>query len=267
MGRNHFYDLYQQAALGDDPEMKAWHFTSYDNPVIPKREIKKAKARLSSYAFRQEYEASFEARGSQLFKDEWIKYGEKPDEGSYFISVDPAGFETLGQKGKKSKLDETAIAIVKVNQKGWFIEDIQRGRWDLNETAIKIFEAVRIYQPVKIGIEKGIAQQAILTPLSDLMRRCGRFFSVELTTHGNNKKVDRVIWALQGKFENGWVTLNKGEWNAQFLDQLFQFPDPLTNDDMIDALSYIDQLADETYLSPEEFEDDDWEVIDMVAGY
>ena len=181
--------------------------------------------------------------------------------------MDPAGFQDIGSRGKKTRLDETAIAIVKVNQQGWYVEDIQRGRWDLNETAIKIFEAVKTYQPVRIGMERGIAQQAILTPLSDLMRRSGRFFTVELLTHGNQKKTDRIVWALQGKFENGWVTLNKGEWNSQFLDQLFQFPDPLTNDDMIDALAYIDQIATETYLDASEFEDDEWEVVDSVAGY
>lgn len=267
MGRNHFYDLYQQAALGDDPEMKAWHFTSHDNPVVPKREIEKAKKRLSSYAFRQEYEASFEARGSQLFQDHWIKYGDKPSDGEYYIAVDPAGFQDLANRGKKTRLDESAIAIVKVNQQGWYVEDIQRGRWDLNETAIKIFEAVRIYRPVKIGMERGIAQQAIMSPLQDLMARKGRFFTVELLSHGNQKKIDRIVWALQGKFENGWVTLNKAEWNAQFLDQLFQFPDPLTHDDMIDALAYIDQLASETYLDADEFEEDTWEVLDVVAGY
>ena len=270
MGRNHFYELYKQAELGDDPEMKSWHFTSRDNPVVPKREIEKAKLRLSSYAFRQEYEASFEARGSQLFKDSWIEYGSEPDIGDWYIAVDPAGFENVGNRGSKKKKgsgDETAIAIVKVNDKGWYVHDIQHGRWDLNETAIKIFEAVRIYKPVMVGIERGIAQQAILTPLSDLQRRSGRFFHIELLSHGNQKKTDRIVWSLQGKFENGWIKLNKGDWNAKFLDELFQFPDPLTNDDLVDALSYIDQMAEESYVDAALLEQDEWQPLDLVAGY
>lgn len=266
MGRNHFYDLFKQAQLGDDPELKAWHFTTRDNPKFPQREIEKAKGRLSSYAFRQEYEASFEARGSELFKDSWIKYGTKPDNGSYYIACDLAGFEILGNKRKSSNLDETAIAIVYVNEDGWFIEDIIHGRWDLNETAIQIFEAVRKYQPVRIGIEKGIAQQAVTSPLMDLMKRTGRFFRIEELSHGNNKKVDRVLWALQGRFENGFITLNKGDWNMKFMDQLFQFPDPLTHDDLVDAVAYIDQLADVAYHNFELYEDD-WEPLDAVAGY
>ena len=31
MGRNHFYDLYRNAEIGDDPDFAAWHYTSYDN--------------------------------------------------------------------------------------------------------------------------------------------------------------------------------------------------------------------------------------------
>ena len=73
------------------------------------------------------------------------------------------------------------------------------------------------------------------------------------------------MWALQGRFETGYVTLNKGEWNNRFLDQLFQFPDVLTHDDLVDALAYIDQLAQVAY--DYEYEIDDHEILDVVAGY
>jgi phage terminase large subunit-like protein len=74
------------------------------------------------------------------------------------------------------------------------------------------------------------------------------------------------MWALQGRFENGIVSMNKGDWNARFLDQLFQFPDPLTHDDLVDALAYIDQLANVPYgIAELEFEEP--EILDIVAGY
>ena len=104
-----------------------------------------------------------------------------------------------------------------------------------------------------------------MSPLTDLQKRYGTFFRVEELTHGNKKKTDRVMWALQGRFENGYVTLNKGEWNARFLDQLFQFPDPLTHDDLVDALAYIDQLANVAY--DYDYEIDNHEILDVVAGY
>jgi predicted phage terminase large subunit-like protein len=269
MGRNHFYDLYQYGALGDDETYKAWHFTSYDNPLLDPEEINVAKKSMSSYAFRQEFLASFEALGSEIFKEEWIKSDEEePKVGDFYIAVDLAGFEDRGaiSQGKSSRLDSTAISVVKVNEDGWWIAEIIHGRWDLNKTAEKIFAAVAKYDPVSVGIERGIAKQAVMSPLMDLQKRKQKFFRVEELTHGNKKKTDRIVWALQGRFENGYVSLNKGEWNSTFLDQLFQFPNPLVHDDLIDSLAYIDQLAKVPYHY-EDFEFDDFEMLDTLAGY
>lgn len=265
-GRNHLYDLYKYAELEGDPEWAAFHFTSYDNPYLKDSEIEAAKRSMSSYAFRQEFMASFESKGSEMFKEDWIKFGEEPDEGQYYVAVDLAGFEEVGKaKSKNKKLDETAIAVVKVGTNGWFVENIIHGRWDLNETAQKIFNVVRDYEPISVGIEKGIAKQAVMSPLMDMMKRTGKFFRVEELTHGNKKKTDRIMWALQGRFENGYITLRKADWNIPFLDQLFQFPDVLTHDDLIDALAYVDQLAEVAYFY--DFEIDEYEVLDPVAGY
>ena len=266
MGRNHFYDLYKYAELEDDESYAAWHFTSYDNELLDPEEIDLAKKSMSSYAFRQEFMASFEARGSEMFKEDWVVFGETPEVGDYYISIDLAGFEDVSKKRtKNSKLDESAIAVVKVNENGWHLENIIHGRWDLAETARKIFEAVRDYRPISVGIERGISKQAVMSPLMDLMKQRGRFFVVEELTHGNRKKTDRIMWALQGRFENGQITLGKGEWNSRFLDQLFQFPDVLTHDDLVDAFAYTDQLAKVAYSY--DFEIDDLEVLDVVTGY
>jgi len=269
MGRNHFYELYKYAELGDDEDFKAWHFTSYDNNIIDPSEIDRAKRSMSSYAFRQEFMASFEAMGSEMFKEDWITYKEEePSGGEYYIAVDLAGFEEVGKKRtKNTKLDSTALAVVKVQDDGeWWIANIITGRWDLNTTAEKILQAVRDYKPISVGIEKGIARQAVMSPLSDLMRKYNTFFRVDELSHGNRKKTDRIMWALQGRFENGVISLNKGDWNMKFLDELFQFPNDLVHDDTVDALAYIDQLANVAYgigNIPQE----EYEVIDVVSGY
>lgn len=268
MGRNHFYELYKYAELDDDPTYKAWHFTSYDNPLLDPSEIDIAKRSMSSYAFRQEFMASFEARGSEMFKEDWVSFGEEPDQGDYYIAIDLAGFEEVGKKRtKNTKLDETAISIVKVGDDGnWFVDNIIYGRWTLDETAVKIFQAVRDYSPISVGIERGIAKQAVMSPLMDLQKKYAQYFRIEELTHGNKKKTDRVMWSLQGRFENNTITLNKGEWNSRFLDQLFQFPDPLTHDDLVDSLAYIDQLANVPYgIGDIDF--DEPEILDIVAGY
>ena len=267
IGRNHFYDLYLWAKKDKDEDWAGFHYTSYDNPLLEKSEIDAAKRSMSSYAFRQEFMASFEARGSEMFKEDWVKYeSEEPKEGDYYISVDLAGFAEAGKSKRKAKhLDNTAIAIVKVNREGWWVKQITHGRWDLNETANKIFEAVKHHQPLSVGIERGIAKQAVMSPLSDIMRKNNRYFRVEELSHGNKNKTDRIMWALQGRFENGAIKICPGEWNEVFLDELFQFPDPLTHDDTVDALAYCDQLATVSYWDDVEF--DDHEYVDTLVGY
>lgn len=268
MGRNHFYDLHKQATLGTLEDYAAYHFTSFDNPFLDPEEINAAKRTMSSFAFRQEYMASFEAQGSEIFKEEWVQYADKHDDdtaGDYYIAVDLAGFQEMGKK-KSSRLDNSAISIVKVNEYGWVVEDIITGRWTLNETANKIFNAVEQYKPLSVGIERGISKQAVMSPLMDLQKRYNRYFRVEELTHGNQKKQDRIVWALQGRFENGLVKIKKGDWNMQFLDELFQFPNHLVHDDTIDSLAYIDQLQRVSY-GYGDFEEDSFEALDSHSGY
>lgn len=268
MGRNHFYELYQYACLEDDEDWAGFHYTSYDNPIIDAKEIEQAKKSMSSYSFRQEFMASFEAMGSELFKEEWIIYDkEEPETGHYYISVDLAGFADVAKVKTKNKvLDQTAISIVKVNEDGWWVKDIMLGRWGTKEVARKLFQAVEIHQPLLVGIERGALKNAVLPYIEDLMKQHQRFFRIYELTHGNKNKTDRIVWALQGNFEHGRIRINKGEWNIQFLDQLFQFPNPLVHDDAVDSLAYIAQLAEIAYgidhLSYEEVE-----TIDAIAGY
>ena len=203
-----------------------------------------------------------------MFKEDWIIYDEEePPDGEYYVAVDLAGFADVGQssKRKKSNLDSTAISVVKVNQQGWWVKEIIHGRWDLNDTAMKIFQVVRDVRPLAVGIEKGIAKQAVMSPLSDLMRQYVMYFRIEELSHGNKNKTDRIMWALQGRFENSMIRLNPGDWNDELCDQLFQFPDTLTHDDLPDSLAYIDQMATQIYAS--DYVEDNYEPMDSVAGY
>ena len=112
-----------------------------------------------------------------MFKEDWVHFGEEPDDAQYYIAIDLAGFEEVNKKRtKNTKLDETAIAVVKVGTDGWYVDNIIHGRWSLDETAAKIFQAVRDYEPVSVGIERGIAKQAVMSPLTDLMKQIREIF-------------------------------------------------------------------------------------------
>jgi predicted phage terminase large subunit-like protein len=267
-GRNQFYDWFMNGETGKKG-WKSWHLTSHDNPLLDPEEIENARETLPAWAFRQEYEASFNSKGSEFFDPDNFSYYDKRPEGAmgdYYIAIDLAGFET--DRGAKTKRrDNSAMAIVFVDDSGtWYVEDIKHGRWTLDETAQYIFEAVNKYKPISVGIEKGIGQQAVMNPLQDIMRRQHRVFRIELLTHGNQKKEDRILWALQGRFEHGKIKLKEGDWNLTFVDEASAFPSKLTHDDTLDALAYIDQLAIVPYSSDLDLEDD-YEPMDAVAGY
>lgn len=265
-GRNWFYDLYLYADKGEDPDWAAYHFTSYDNELLDASEIDAAKRSMSTATFNQEFMASFNSKESMLFKEEWLLWDdEEPETGDYYIAIDLAGFQELGKKRDK-RLDSSAMAIVKVNEDGWWVRDIQYGQWTFDETVRRIFHAVRKYRPISVGIEKGISRQAVMTPLMDMMKRHSLFFHIRELTHGNVNKTNRIVNALQGRLEHGRVTLSTGDWNMKFVDELMQFPSPLTHDDLVDALAYIDQLAEVAYGAAE-LDLDDFEELDAVAGY
>ena len=264
-GRNHFYDMFQGASTWDN--WSQFHFTSFDNPLVDKAEIEHARSTLPAWAFQQEFMASFDARTGGIFDvDNFLFHDEPAKEGDYYISIDLAGFKHQGQR-KAKKRDNSAIAVTRVAPSGkWYVEDIIYGQWSLDETCQKIFDAVEKYRPMKVGMERGIAQQAVMSPLGDLMRRRGRVFHIELLTHGNQKKEDRVAWSLEGRFANQMISLRRGAWNERFIDEAANFPSTLVHDDLLDALSYCDQIAQIAYLDGVEIEED-WAALDAVAGY
>ena len=266
-GRNWFYDMYNLGESGDDEEWKSWHFTTKDNPLIDPKEIEGAKKTLSSFAFKQEYEASFDNAGTDTFKEEWLKFGEEPNDGNYYIAIDLAGFENMSMNAQaKKRLDQTAIAVVKATEDGkWFVRKIEHGRWDIKETCQRIIKNIKAFQPSGVGIERGSLKNAVLPYLSDLMRSNNVYAHIQDLTHGNKKKTERVVWALQGRFEHGKVILNEEEDWDHFRDEFVMFPTTGVHDDLLDALSYIDQLAVTSYFADDD--QDDLEPLDWISGY
>jgi hypothetical protein len=267
-GRNWFYDLYKVGQNQEDMDWKSWHKTTFDNPTIDPAEIESAKKTLSSFSFKQEFLASFDNAGQDVFKEEWLKTKPEPSYGEYVIAIDLAGFEEVGKNpnASKSRLDESAIAIVKVEDNGdWWVKKIEAGRWDIKATASKILAVIRDYKPIAVGIEKGALKNAVAPFLNDLMRKNNVYVHISDLTHGNKRKQDRIVWSLQGRFEHGRISFNEDEDWGETFDQICMFPTAGVHDDRVDALSYIDQIAVTSYQ--QDYEEDDWEPLDEIAGF
>lgn len=269
-GKNHFYDLWVEAANDEWEDWEAFHFSSIDNPMISKKEIDHARMTMSAQAFRQEFEASFATAGGGAFKEEEIIIADKyRHSGNTFITVDPAGFTEDVQmlKSAEKRLDECAICVVEVTPGGWWVKDIIHGRWGVRETSVKILRAAQEYHPVAVGIEKGALKAAIMPYLMDQSRRIGVYPNIVELTHGNKKKTERIMWALQGRFQHGRITLKKAPWNRALINQLLDFPNPLVHDDLIDALAYVDQISEVSYIEEGVYEQEEGFILDEDSGY
>jgi len=265
-GKNHFYDLYKDALEDDDWE--AFQFNSTDNPYLPPEEIEASRKTMSSMSFRQEFEASFETGSGGIFKEEWFKVDDEPEEGNFVIAVDPAGYEEVEKERnlKRSRLDETAIAIVKIDRDKWWVKDILHGRWNIKDTAKKILKSAILVEATTVGIETGALRNAILPYLEDEMRTEGQWVSIAELRHGGKRKNDRITWALQGRMEHGQITFNPDkDWKA-FSNQMMDFPNRLAHDDLLDALAYIDQVSVADFAHTIELEED-WSPMDAISGY
>lgn len=276
-GKNHFYELYQNA-ISDKPAYADWQGFNYEslaNPTLDPKEVASAIANMSVAAARQEYGASFNSGGGLHLREEWWKYGKRTDnDGQYYIAVDLAGFTASGglKRGQLKIKDEHSICIAKCSSEGWFVEEIITGQWDVKETALRIVKAYRDYRPVKLGIEKGALKNACGPYLEDEMKRLQTFFLIYDLAHGGKNKQDRIVWALQGRLEKKRLVLNEEEgttqysinWQRKLIEQANDFPSSLTHDDMLDSLAYIDQLADVAYGVVGE--QDTFEPFDLVTG-
>ena len=268
-GKNHFYDLFLTAEKDED-DWDAWTFKSLDNPFLDPKEVVLATKDMPLEFVKQEFEANFSSFGGTVFKEDMFVVEDRPSYGSdIYMTVDPAGYEDVKgiAQGKTKRLDETAISVVEVNEDGWHVFDIITGRWNVRETAVRILRTAQKYKPRMVGIERGALKNALMPYLTDNMKRLNVFPYITELTHGNQKKYDRIVWALQGRMEQGRLSFQEGEYLNKLFEQLLDFPNPLSHDDMIDSLAYIDQIAQARYDMGEDIGQSSWEPMDTTSGF
>lgn len=84
-GFNHFYDLYNLQSK--DSDFKSFHFSTYDNPHIPREEVDKAKKELTEDRFAQEYMADFRKTEGLVYKEFRRDFHVKDKEPEYVVKT------------------------------------------------------------------------------------------------------------------------------------------------------------------------------------
>lgn len=96
-GFNHFFELYNLAS--EDADYKSFHFTTYDNPFIPKEELEKARKELTEDRFAQEYLADFRKTEGLVYKEfnrERHLFDDPGFDGEDFVAVKKFGGVDFG---------------------------------------------------------------------------------------------------------------------------------------------------------------------------
>lgn len=256
-GKNHFYKMFMGALEKPNDSWEDWesfHFASTDNPFLKEKELKRMmnSDNRPIEIIRQELSASFISGGSKVLKPEWFPIipSADPGAGSTFITVDLAGFKKQEAGRKILRTDESVICTTLVKEDHWTVLNMEHGHWDVRETCLRIVQQVRNFTGSRLGIEAGALSNACGPYLDEYMRSYQRYITPEPLSHGNQRKIDRIQWALQGRGSKVGIPIVKGEWNEWFLAQVSDFPDPLSHDDGIDALAYCDQMSTANFVDP-----------------
>lgn len=191
------------------------------------------------HRFYTEYMNEPIAPDTQIFKPSYFRYYEpsalRVSELSVYTAVDLA-------ISKEPTADYTAVVTVGVNAENhWFILDVAYGRWNPDEQIDAIFKAVAKWKPLVVGIEKVAYQKALIHFLQkEQVARNVFFRTKELEAE---KKKELRISALSARFASGTVWFpRQAPWLAELESELLAFPKG-KHDDLIDALAYIEQIA------------------------
>ena len=266
--KNHYYELF--LAAQDDDDWQIFQSPSWHNPLIPKEEIEQNRKTMTVEQFAREVEGKFTNPSSEYFSEAQVQMVEgKIPPGTVYVTLDPAGYEsTTGTllNARKKRLDETAICVCSITDTGeWYVLDIQTGRWDVLETAKRAVDLCVLHGARALGVEKGSLKNAIMPFLTEYMRKVGAYTRILDLTHGGQKKSQRIMWALQSRLQNGAIKFRDGEYLRKFKEQLVDFPSPLSHDDMVDALSYMEQMYKPSFGINQVV--DTWKPIDFMSGY
>lgn len=135
-GFNHFYDLFNTK----DEDYQSFHFTSYDNPFIPKEEIDKAGKEIPEDRFAQEYLADFR-------KTEGLVYKEF-DRTRHITSLVPSSVSDVILGIDFGYTNPSCILPVKIDADNhyWILEEFYK----THQTTEQIAEQAKLYKPTKV---------------------------------------------------------------------------------------------------------------------
>lgn len=211
-----------------DVEAPATYPDRFDDDVLSQLE-----ASLGPYMFSCLYMNTPVRSDDMIFRPEWFKYYEyeSPHMVAY-TTVDSANEPDANFKGDPDW--SVVVTCGKDLDTGRiYVLDIYRKRCNPSELVDAIFDHVRKWKPVKVGIEAVQYQKSLVYWTKERMRKTGQFFLVDPLTHGGRAKNVRIT-ALQPVIQSGSFFIRS--WMSELLNEFLSFPLG-AHDDIIDSIA------------------------------
>jgi len=204
--------------------------------ITGKVSIEELEQKLSPSVFQIEMMNNPYSAGMGVFKKEWFQYRTM----DYIKNFCKQCYITIDTATGQSK-DFNAITVNFIDHTGaWHILAF-RNKHNAAELVNNLFGLYTTYNPVSIGIEKTTYTMGFMNFLQLEMRKRQMFIPIVELKHGGKKKEERIKNTLEQRYANLSIYHVKG-YTEELEDELLKFPLGL-HDDLIDALSYQDQVA------------------------
>ena len=221
-----------------DPRWRTLTFTSYDNPLLDKKDIQELEADVPRQTRKQEIHGQFVDVGDEeIFKLEWfidnrIKYELPP---VHLLGRKIMSLDTAFKKGAEND-DSAGVVFQEAFINGvphWFWLDCFCEKLEFPGLLKMAKEFYAKHNPDLTLVE----DKASGTPLIQMLKvQAG--FPVKAITPVTDK-VNRAV-ACTPWFDNGQIFLLYGAWNSMATDQMCDFNALLdTPDDIVDAVSQL----------------------------
>ncbi len=241
IGKGRLYDVYIDAQSNPDL-WGTWKYHTVDNPTISKVEVQSAARSMSESQFKQEFEADWDVGGGQVFNPKHLKTGDYR-RGVFNIAAVFGSDIALAKDAHLLRGSESAIIVSVFHPGGWHILHAIRGFWGVSELVRRISQ-----YSLQYGARYLCLSSKDQKACENLLREYQRHQDIRLTprfqTISDETDVDRIKWALQSRLKDGRITAAKGKGRNQLMTQLSDFPLEYSSSELVQALSYFDQLPE-----------------------
>ena len=170
-----------------------------------------AKGLGEEASFYREYMLQVTSEETRVFNDKWLKYYDydilRPNfsEMNFFTSMDIA-------VSSRNSGDYRVVATIAVDKnRNIFIVKLDVGKYNPSEIIEKLFEHVRLYNPLETRAEKASLQQVLDHFIQLEMQRTGTFFNYSGLVNNSSQQKEYRITALQPLFKTGkiWIPMDR----------------------------------------------------------